>query len=718
MVILQKLRPRKIRTRFLVALGLLIATLVIIPVAVFYKTTTSQTLDKSRLQLEEHLQRAQIYIETEKEKTLLLAETVAHIPSVQEYLANRDRASMLKLCLPLYKELQLHTSLNVFHFHLPPAISFLRLQKPEKYGDDLSGFRKTVVDANNSHRAISAIEKGKAGLSIRAVVPVDYNGKHYGSVEFGAPLNNGLFSEIKKVIGNDVALVVPDGASFRYQASTMDGQEIETEKDVLRKAMQGDGYHSIVRNDNGRTIMTAFQALRDYSGKAAGIIEVSMDISAPLAEARRNTSAIVGLGLAAILMVQGVVWFLFNSTINKPIRELTNRFEKASSGDLTQHLDSSCIDEVNCSSLSECGQSECRMYGKTGYCWESAGSLSDNPQCPKITNGEYESCSECKKVFSAVVHDEFSELTVYYNGFLKNVARMVEEIRNNALNLNDAAGSLVTVSNNLDESSGDTAQRSENVAAAAEEMSSNMASVAAATEEAAANLNVMTTATEEITSTIQEIQENTSKAKGITGNAVREAGDISSKVDKLGVAAQDIGKVTETITEISSQTNLLALNATIEAARAGEAGKGFAVVANEIKDLAKQTAEATGEIKKQIEDIQSSTGVTVEGIRNITNVIKEIDSIVSSISTALDEQSGTMHELTSNILQAGEGIGEVAENVAQSSSVSQEISSDVAQVNAAAMSISKDSREVHDRAADLQRLAEELKSMISRFRLG
>jgi methyl-accepting chemotaxis protein len=71
-------------------------------------------------------------------------------------------------------------------------------------------------------------------------------------------------------------------------------------------------------------------------------------------------------------------------------------------------------------------------------------------------------------------------------------------------------------------------------------------------------------------------------------------------MDQLGAAANSIGKVIETITDISEQVNLLALNATIEAARAGEAGKGFAVVANEIKELAKQTAAATQDIKEKI----------------------------------------------------------------------------------------------------------------------
>nr|WP_320011745.1 methyl-accepting chemotaxis protein [uncultured Desulfobulbus sp.] len=78
-----------------------------------------------------------------------------------------------------------------------------------------------------------------------------------------------------------------------------------------------------------------------------------------------------------------------------------------------------------------------------------------------------------------------------------------------------------------------------------------------------------------------------------------QAGSASSQVNELGLAAQEIGKVVEAITEISEQVNLLALNATIEAARAGDAGKGFAVVANKIKELARQTAEATGEIKRR-----------------------------------------------------------------------------------------------------------------------
>jgi methyl-accepting chemotaxis protein len=198
---------------------------------------------------------------------------------------------------------------------------------------------------------------------------------------------------------------------------------------------------------------------------------------------------------------------------------------------------------------------------------------------------------------------------------------------------------------------------------------------------------------------------------------VKQAADISEKVDELGSAALDIGKVTETIADISAQTNLLALNATIEAARAGEAGKGFAVVANEIKDLAKQTAQATGEIKERIDGIQNSTNVTVAGIKKISDIITEIDTIVSGIAISLDEQSATMSELTTNIVQAGEGISEVSENVAQSSVVSQQISADISEVNRSVNEISTDTGEVRRNAEELRLLSQSLKSLIEKFKI-
>ena len=723
-VFLKKFLPQRVKSKLLFLVGGLIAVLIVIPVVLQYTESMHRAREEGKMQAGELATRATDQLQETEKELLLVAQTVAHMPAATRYLAERDRPALLALCMPLFKQLKEHMELNVFHFHLPPAISFLRLQKPEKYGDDLSGFRKTVVDVNRTLEPVSAIEVGRAGMSVRAVVPVMYTApgedqeRHVGSVEFGAPLKQAFVDSVKKLTGSNVALIVPDGEGFKVQAATYDPDLSSSQAGELRRVMASRKMATVQGNLQGHEVMVAYRPVTDYSGKAVGVLAVPFDISATLHQAHRRALYTIAAGFAAILLVQGLIWLLFNRLINRPLDALTRRLEKASQGDLTQTMDASHIEGVNCSELQACDQPDCSMYGKTGYCWEEAGSLANNIQCPQILSGELESCSQCGRVFGSTVKDEFSELTVYFNGFLANVTRMVKEIRDNSENLNETSAALGSVSTQLDASTAETAGRVESVAAAAEEMSANMASVAAATEEAAANVNVMSTAAEEIGSTIGEIQQNTANAKQITGQAVEEASDISTKVDELGNAAQDIGKVTETITEISAQTNLLALNATIEAARAGEAGKGFAVVANEIKDLARQTADATGEIKKRIEGIQHSTGITVDGIRKITDIIKEIDEIVTFIAGAIDEQGATMTELTSNVQQAGQGISEVSENVAQSSEVSREIADDVSQVNAATEQVAKGSRQVHDRAGELQQLAGDLKEMIDKFKLN
>jgi len=329
----------------------------------------------------------------------------------------------------------------------------------------------------------------------------------------------------------------------------------------------------------------------------------------------------------------------------------------------------------------------------------------------RMANGDFTTTLEIDQ------KDEIGVLSKALNNMVSNLGGMIRNISSSVNTLSSSSTELSAISQQMTAGAEQTSGKSDTVATAAEEMNSNMTSVAAATEQASTNVSMVATATEEMTSTIGEIAQNSEKARGITNEAVTQAKSASDRVDKLGKAADEIGKVTEAITEISEQTNLLALNATIEAARAGEAGKGFAVVATEIKELAKQTAAATLEIKEKIAGIQDSTAGTVTEIEQISSVINDVNEIVATIASAVEEQSATSQEIVGNIAQASQGIQEVTENVAQSSSVSGEIAKDISEVNQSASEMSNSSSQVNMSAEELSGLSDKLKDMVGRFKV-
>lgn len=313
--------------------------------------------------------------------------------------------------------------------------------------------------------------------------------------------------------------------------------------------------------------------------------------------------------------------------------------------------------------------------------------------------------------------DETQELATYFNKFIENIQSMISSIKSDTVVLTDSSTELVGISDQMNSAAEDTSGRAESVAAASEEMSANMNSMAAAMEEAATNINMVSSAAEEMTSTINEIARNAETARSITMDAVGQAKHATSQVDELGVSAKEIFTVVETITDISSQVNLLALNATIEAARAGEAGKGFAVVANEIKDLANQTAQASHAIKERVAGIQTSTDGTIKEISNITRVVTQINEIVATIATAVEEQSATTREIAENVSQASLGISEVNENIAQGSVASQGVSQEIAEVTQSSGKMAGSSSQVKAKANELSGLAKTLSEMLGRFKV-
>lgn len=322
------------------------------------------------------------------------------------------------------------------------------------------------------------------------------------------------------------------------------------------------------------------------------------------------------------------------------------------------------------------------------------------------------------KRLSVTGHDEFGELATWFNTFVAKLERVIAQIASGTGSLAGAAASLSGTASNLaggaDQATGQSAQ----VAAAAEQMSTNMHGMAAATRQMSANVQVVASSVDELTASICEVARSAEQAASVAQNATRLAADSNARITELGTAADEIGKVIQVIEDIAEQTNLLALNATIEAARAGEAGKGFAVVATEVKELARQTAGATEDIRRRIEGIQGSTGQAVRSIGDIGAVIEQVNDLSRTIASAVEEQSITTKEIARNVSQSSTAAETVARGVAESASASQEITQNIVGVDQAAKQTAQGAAHTQAAGQDLSRLAEQLQSLVAQFRVG
>ncbi len=224
---------------------------------------------------------------------------------------------------------------------------------------------------------------------------------------------------------------------------------------------------------------------------------------------------------------------------------------------------------------------------------------------------------------------------------------------------------------------------------------------AEASEAAAASVGSMATSADQLNASITEIAQQVDASSRIADVATDKAAHTSQTVEALSAAANKIGEVVSLISDIAAQTNLLALNATIEAARAGEAGKGFAVVAAEVKSLATQTTNATGEIAAQIGSIQQATEVAVTSIADIRETIDRMSETSQSVAAAVSQQ---------RIATQG-----IATSASGASSSSGQVDRSIASVRGSALDTGNAAEQVVDAALELGGQAATLQTEVEKF---
>jgi methyl-accepting chemotaxis protein len=404
------------------------------------------------------------------------------------------------------------------------------------------------------------------------------------------------------------------------------------------------------------------------------------------AEALNATLRTVWIVIGAALVVSVVVVIGARSLIVQPIEQTTAVLEAAASGDLTKRMALKSTDEL----------------GRMSVALNTAvDTLQKNIERERTQADELRAKVESiLEVVSAAGRGDLTrDMTI--KG-ADAVGQMGEGLGKFFGTLRGNVGTIAQMAQTLASASRELTAVSQQMASNAEETAAQANVASAAAEQVSTNVGTVSTAAEEMGASIREIAKSAHEAAKVATTAVRVADSTNATVAKLGESSAEIGNVIKVITSIAQQTNLLALNATIEAARAGEAGKGFAVVANEVKELAKQTANATQDISRKIEAIQGDTKGAVEAIAQIGKIINQINDIQNTIASAVEEQTATTGEISRSVAEAAKGSSEIAQNI-----------TGVAQ---AARSTTEGASNTKSSADELSRIAVDLQKLVGQFK--
>jgi serine phosphatase RsbU (regulator of sigma subunit) len=278
-----------------------------------------------------------------------LAIEVANNPSVQHAMGTHDRAGLEAIVMPGYLALKKKFEIAQYQFHLPPAISFLRVHNPSKFGDDLSSFRPIVVAANREDKPLSGIEVGRAGFGIRGITPIQYHGAPVGTVEFGMDLGDQFLAQLKTRYAVDWQVVLESSvtkiATFTHRSGQKQG-DLMIQSSTLKTPfislddadhpLNNQAFFSLAQND-GHEYRVLSVPLLSFNGDQIGWVQIIKDRSNFIN--LRNTRLIQAIALiVVVLSILSILVILLVTRALRPIRPLTLAASAMAQGDFSPNL--------------------------------------------------------------------------------------------------------------------------------------------------------------------------------------------------------------------------------------------------------------------------------------------------------------------------------------------------------------------------------------------
>jgi PAS domain S-box-containing protein len=340
---LHTLRSISVTRKLMLTMALLLLATASIMLFIGLNITQRIVQEQESRQLNDYLLTINEKLESEQRLAAAMAALVAEMPVAQQALADDNRDELIRLFRQAFVRLKTEFGVTQFQFHTPPAISYVRIHKPDKFGDDLYQKRPTIVLTNQSVKPVRGVDVGVFGLGIRGLTPVFHEGKHLGSVEFGMSFGQPFFDQLKAQYGIDVSLDLFQGEELEAFASTLPQPIAIDPQD--RVAVQGGAktLHYMDYLDKHVALIRA--PAKDFAGEVIGVLQVVVDRTntmQQLASIRNNLL----LGAAVILVIGLVAAYLLARGITRPLNRLVDIIHELINGNYNNDIRVANDDEV------------------------------------------------------------------------------------------------------------------------------------------------------------------------------------------------------------------------------------------------------------------------------------------------------------------------------------------------------------------------------------
>ena len=302
--------------------------------------------NQEKKKLSDYYQAFSDQVEDRENSALSLAYQVAKSPLVQEAFARKDTRALIDLLLPSYEILNDKFDVKQFHFHTKPATSFLRLHRMYQSGEAMASFRHTITKVEETGQGIAGLERGTTGFGVRGVVPVFYQDEVIGTFEIGYSVERPFLDSLKRRYDMDLALLIPIHGTGGFYTLTASLASLQISSDeICGRVFRTQNPEILISPPDATGLALFLGPLKDFYGKSIGVVEISVDRSATLAELAENRIEMFAVMVAALLLSSIViVWVV--TVFLRPVRDIVVAAREIAAGERVRGISVPGRDEI------------------------------------------------------------------------------------------------------------------------------------------------------------------------------------------------------------------------------------------------------------------------------------------------------------------------------------------------------------------------------------